>query len=85
MKLKTYYQSLDDAQKDQFSIDSGYERSHIEAHLMHARKVPRREKMPRLYIACRGNVSWREILDHFYDSVMPDTDNEKQPDMGIAA
>lgn len=72
MELKTYYQSLNDAEKNQFASQSGYQRMHIETHLIRAYKVPRRDMMPRLYLACNGNVSWDELLDHFYSGVKPD-------------
>lgn len=72
--LAAYKWRLSDAERDSFPEISGYNRRYIECHLAYGYKTPRDPAaMGRIYRAFQGNITWAELLTHFYGNVMNET------------
>lgn len=66
MTFKEFWDQLTDEQKEAYAAQAGTTANYIRQHLVPARRVPRREFMARMVEATEGQVSQREMLDHFY-------------------
>jgi len=55
---------------DQYAINAGTTANYLKTHLICSppRKIPRKKLLKSLAEASEGNVSFQEVLDHFYKS-----------------
>lgn len=66
MKFKTYYRSLKQPEREAFAKRASTTVGYIENHLIHARKQPRKKLMESLAEASQGEVSYQEVVKHFF-------------------
>jgi hypothetical protein len=67
--LRTFYRGLPSALKRKFAEEAGTTTSYMEAHLVYARKLPRKDTFDRLWKACDAfgaKFSREDLLTFFY-------------------
>lgn len=64
--FRSWYRSLNGAERSEYARRAGVSRAYIEVHLMYRRKVPKRETMLRLADASLGRVAYEDLLSWFY-------------------
>ena len=69
MRFPEFFKRLDESQRTEYAERAGTSVEYIRAHLIYARRVPRRDLLEALVMASDGQVSRKEILEHFYPPV----------------
>lgn len=66
MRFAEYWVSLNEQQQEAFAQRAGTTILTIDRKYLKAKNVPRPKRMVRLIDATEGNVSRKEMFDHFY-------------------
>lgn len=64
--FRNYYQALDADARARYAKRAGTTRGYIEAHLVHARKVPRPKLLRQLAKASNGALTVPSLVEFFY-------------------
>lgn len=66
MTFPDFYHGLSQLDRAQYAAAIGTSKAVVERKYVSADHVPRRERMKKMVAAADGQVTWREMLDHFY-------------------
>lgn len=77
MKLSDYIRSLSEPEQDQYAAACGTTGNYLRVHILHARKECRKALREALAKNSKGNVSMREVLQHF--GIVPQEDDKQKP------